>query len=65
MTIYFRNLENISITGKEGNLIKRKIAYALEKDIRGWITIYNQDEVVTESSIPDLVINLDDIIAVR
>lgn len=66
MTIYFKNLENISITGKEGDLIKRKIAYALEHNMRDWILIYNQeDEEVTDMSVPDMIINLGEVIAVR
>ena len=65
MTIYFRNLENISILGKEGDIIKRKIAYALENGMRDWITIYNQDTVVNETAVPELVINLADVLAVR
>ena len=69
MTIYFRNLENITVLGKEGDLIKRKIAYALDNNLQemrdGWIAIYNQDGVVTDQSVPDMLINLSDIVAVR
>lgn len=65
MTVYFKNLENITIQGKEGELIKRKIAYALEHDMRSWITIYNTDEIETSQSVPLMVINLAEVIAVR
>ena len=65
MTIYFRNLENVTIIGEEGDLIKRKIAYALEHDMRDWITIYNTDGKTVDNQIPIMVINLAEVIAVR
>lgn len=65
MTIYFKNQESITIMGKEGELVKRKIAYALEHNMRDWITIYNTDEVVTDQSVPGMVLNLAEVIAIR
>jgi len=65
MTIYFKNLENVTIQGKEGQLIKRKIAYALEHNKRDWITIYNTDGEAIEDEVPIMVINLAEVIAVR
>lgn len=65
MTIYFKNQESITIMGKEGELVKRKIAYALEHNMRDWITIYSADEVVTDQSVPGMVLNLAEVIAIR
>ena len=64
MTIYFKNLETITIDGKEGELIKREIARALKHSLEEWILIYSDDED-GEESIPSTIIKLDEIIAVR
>jgi hypothetical protein len=64
MTIYFKNLETITIDGKEGELVKREIAHALEHTIKDYIMIYT-DKAETKKSIPSMIIKLDEIIAVR
>lgn len=65
MTIYFKNLENISISGKEGDLIKQKIASAFEHNQRGWLTIYNTNEKTKGDEVPTMIIDLAEVIAVR
>jgi hypothetical protein len=64
MTIYFKNLETITIDGKEGELVKREIAHALEHTIKDYIMVYT-DKVEKKKSIPSMIIKLDEIIAVR
>ncbi len=67
MTIYFRNLENISISGQEGQDIKKLIYQAIKEMYQNglqndmtWLTIkHEKDEA------PTLLINLKDVIAVR
>jgi hypothetical protein len=66
-TIYFRNLENITIAGKEGQEVKKVIYRAIKEmyqkglqDDMTWLTIkHEKDEA------PTLLINLKDVIAVR
>lgn len=65
MTIYFKNLENVTILGKEGDLIKQKIASAFEHNQRGWLTIYNTDGEKAGDGVPTLIIDLAEVIAVR
>lgn len=65
MTIYFKNSEKITILGEESDIIMRKIAYALEHNMRDWIVIYNQEEEVSAFSVPDMIIKLDEIVAIR
>lgn len=65
MTIYFKNLENLTITGKEGDLIKQKIASAFEHNRRGWLAIYNTDEKTVGNEVPTLIVDLAEVIAVR
>jgi hypothetical protein len=67
MTIYFRNLENITISGKEGQDIKKTITGAIKEmcqhglqDDRKWLIIRHEGEEV-----PTMIINLNDVIAVR
>jgi hypothetical protein len=72
MTIYFRNLENISISGQEGQDIKKAITKAIEDSCRQdiqdntkWIIIRPTGCQEEEEEVPALVININDIIAVR
>jgi lysylphosphatidylglycerol synthetase-like protein (DUF2156 family) len=61
MTIYFRNLENITISGKEGQEIKKTITRAIEEGCKQeWIIIRHEGEEV-----PTMIVNLNDIITVR
>ena len=61
MTIYFRNLENITISGQEGQEIKKTITRAIEESCKQeWIIIKHEGEEV-----PTMIVNLNDIITVR
>lgn len=69
MTIYFKNGENVTISGREGDLIKQKIASAFEYGKRDWLAIYNTGEGMEEGAMevggPTLVIDLKEVIMVR
>ena len=64
MTIYFKNGETLHIAGQEGEVMKRKIAYALENDLRDWITLYHKEKMDQEERL-ELVLNLEEVVAVR
>jgi len=66
-TIYFRNLENITISGKEGEEVKKVIYRAIKEMYQNglqndmtWLTIKHEGE-----DEPTMLINLNDVIAVR
>jgi len=42
MTIYFKNGETLTIMGQEGERLKKKIAYAVEKGRLEYITLYQE-----------------------
>jgi hypothetical protein len=64
MTIYFKNGETLTIMGQEGERLKKKIAYAVEKGRLEYITLYQE---TGENIEPDLemVLNLQEVAAVR
>lgn len=64
MTIYFKNGETLTIMGQEGERLKKKIAYAVEKGRLEYITLYQE---TGENTDPDLemVLNLQEVAAVR
>jgi len=64
MTIYFKNGETLTIMGQEGERLKKKIAYAVEKGMLEYITLYQE---TGENIEPDLemVLNLQEVAAVR
>lgn len=64
MTIYFKNGETLHIAGQEGEVMKGKIAYALENDLRDWITLYHKEKLDQEGTL-ELILNLQEIVAVR
>lgn len=64
MTIYFKNGETLSIMGQEGERLKKKIAYAVEKGKFGYITLYHEDETDKEQEL-EMVLNIQEVAAVR
>ncbi len=64
MTIYFKNGETLTIMGQEGERLKKKIAYAVEKGRLGYITLYQETGENTEPDL-EMVLNLQEVAAVR
>ena len=64
MTIYFKSGETLTIMGQEGERIKKKIAYAVEKGKFGYITLYQETSENTEPDL-EMVLNLQEVAAVR
>jgi hypothetical protein len=64
MTIFFKNGEHITILGKEGERMKKKIATAVEKGKFGYITLYHEDEAGKVQDL-EMVLNLQEVAAVR
>ena len=64
MTIYFKNGETLHISGKEGDRLKKKIAYAIENGKFGYITLYQENGENTEPDL-EMVLNLQEVAAVR
>lgn len=64
MTIYFKNGETLHISGKEGERLKKKIAYAVERGKFGYITLYHEDGASKEQDL-EMVLNLQEVAAVR
>jgi len=64
MTIYFKNGETLTIMGQEGERLKKKIAYAVEKGRLEYITLYQETGENTEPDL-EMVLNLQEVAAVR
>jgi len=64
MTIYFKNGETLTIMGQEGETLKKKIAFAVEKGRLGYITLYQETGENTEPDL-EMVLNLQEVAAVR
>lgn len=71
MTIYFKNGETLYIGGVEGEQMMEAIAGSVErlmacdKDSKGFITIYPNDGERTVGARLGLILNLDEVAAVR
>jgi hypothetical protein len=64
MTIFFKNGEHITILGKEGEKMKKKIATAVETGKFGYITLYHESDSDKEPEL-EMVLNLQEVAAVR